>query len=70
MASNLCEFECTGWPHGNVKKTVELLSCLPGSSASVESVFLINCIWSEEMSRFQVDKLQAILAVKKNRLVM
>jgi hypothetical protein len=57
-------------PHGNMKKAVELLLRLSGSNASIESVFPINYVWSEEKSRFQVDKIQAILVVKTNRLGM
>jgi hypothetical protein len=50
-------------PHGNMKN-VELLLCLPGSNASIERVHShINYIWSEEKSRFHVDKINAILAV-------
>jgi hypothetical protein len=51
-------------PHGNTKKVVQLLLCLPGSNASIEGVFSrMNYVWSEEKSRFHVDTMQAILAV-------
>jgi hypothetical protein len=65
----VCAVERHKVPRGNVKNVAELLLCLPGSSASIERVFShMNCeyIWSEEKSRFHVDKTQAILAVKTN----
>jgi hypothetical protein len=50
-----------------MKKVVELLLCLPGSNASIERVYSrISYIWSEDKSRFHVDTVQAILAVKMN----
>jgi hypothetical protein len=54
-------------PYGNMKKVVELLFCMPGSNASIESVSSsTNYIWFEEKSRFHVDTIEAILAVKMN----
>jgi hypothetical protein len=54
-------------PHGHMKKVVKLLLCLPDSNACIERVFSrINYVWSEEKSRFHVDTIQAILAVKTN----
>jgi hypothetical protein len=53
--------------HSNVEKVVEFLFCLPGSNASIERVFSrMNYVWSEEKSRFHVNTIQAILAVKTN----
>jgi hypothetical protein len=50
-------------PHGNMKKAVEYLLCLPGSNASTERVSSrMNYIWSEEKCRFNEDTTQAILA--------
>jgi hypothetical protein len=52
--------------HGNIKKVVELILRLPGSNASIETVFSrMNYIWSEK-PRLHVDTIQAILAVKTN----
>jgi hypothetical protein len=53
--------------HSKMKKVAELLLCLPGSNASTERVFTcMNYIWPEEKSRFHVDTIQAIIAVKTN----
>jgi hypothetical protein len=50
-----------------MKKVVELLLWLPGSNASIERMFSrMNYVWSEDKSRFHVDTIQAILAVKTN----
>jgi hypothetical protein len=50
-----------------MKKVVELLLCLPSSSASVERVLSrMNYMWFEEKSGFNVDTIQCILAVKMN----
>jgi hypothetical protein len=46
---------------GNMKKFVELLLCLPGSNAAIEKVFShIHYIWSQVMSKFHVETIQAI----------
>jgi hypothetical protein len=53
--------------HGNMKKVIELLLCLPGSNAFNGRVFSrMNYIWSQEKSRFRVDTIQTILVVKTN----
>jgi hypothetical protein len=54
-------------PHGNMKKVVKLLPCLPGSIESIERAFSrVNYIWSEKQSRFYVGITQTILVVKTN----
>jgi hypothetical protein len=38
-------------PHGNMKKVVELVLCLPGANASIEKVSSrMNYAWSEKRS--------------------
>jgi hypothetical protein len=54
-------------PHGNMKRAAELTLCLLAAVHPLKQMLTrINYIRSEEKSRFHVDTIQAILAVKTN----
>jgi hypothetical protein len=48
-------------------KIVEFILCLPGSTASVERMFLLmNAMWSTDKSSFSVETMRATLVVRQN----
>lgn len=51
----------------NLRKIVEFVFCLPGTSAAVERVFsLMNNIWRSERGRLDVSTVRALLRIRVN----